>query len=155
MRTMLAFAILTSIAHADDFRFVGRYDCKTATWRQGESLPSRGRLALDVRRAASGIYKLEDVTGHVEGGYTPAELGDRDGYYTVFRADGLLSNPAYRARTYTGWTQFKDFNGSHDTWGTLVIDLRTPTAPTTRAAYVFQSGDHMGGTIDFNCDKTF
>lgn len=86
---------------------------------------------------------------------TNEEISTENSYMGFFKFDSIASNPNYRPNVYKGFTQFKEFDATHTAgqedgmWGSFVVDLNT--ADKFEAKYVFQAGDHMGGTVLLNC----
>ena len=150
----------------DNWDHVGSYLCtaREKNLRQnGERLPVDARLYFNVRQNAEGVEKLVNLVGHVaaNNGY-----GDADDtcatYYGVFNIKEALENTKYRPRRYKGYSQFQNINatataGNEDgMWGELVIqndreNTNRNSKKSFKAHYIFQAGDHMGGTIDFTC----
>lgn len=66
-----------------------------------------------------------------------------------------ISNPKYRPVRYKNMVQFKNFDavktkGFEDgMWGSFLIDRSLNDG--VEAKYIFQAGDHMGGTVKFKC----
>ncbi len=79
-------------------------------------------------------------------------------YTGVFNGD-FKNHEGYRPSVYTNHFKFNEFNAKvtsrHDgggMWGYLVIK-KDNTSDKIDAHYVFQAGDHIGGTIDMTCSK--
>ena len=130
------------------------------------------RLALKVlKEKDSGSYVAKEFIGHVtlwkfldkKKGYVPnfaeAEI------YQIFIGENLAASLSPRAKSYpdSSYIRFNDFNSNVSIAqdgggmnGTLVIS-KTPTQASTPqiakydAHYIFQHGDHTGGTIDYMC----
>ena len=85
-------------------------------------------------------------------------ISTENAYMGFFKSAELLANPTYRPNKYKGFAQFKDVNADHTTgvedgmWGNFSIDVSS-SAKQFYAAYVFQAGDHMGGTVMFTCES--
>ena len=113
-------------------------------------------LTFDLNRATKTI---SNVLGHiyVQNPYAEAheEISTENSYMGFFQITSTTANPNYRPLRYKKFTQFKNFDATHTAgeesgmWGTLVIDLTS--TPKFEARYIFQAGDHMGGTVLFNC----
>ncbi|MCY4644312.1 MAG: hypothetical protein OXB88_06795 [Bacteriovoracales bacterium] len=73
----------------------------------------------------------------------------------TFIAVERTENPDYRPRKYKGYSQFGDFDGTlGDVWGQLVIDSQTKfkaKEKNFKAHYIYQAGDHYGGTLHLSC----
>lgn len=99
-----------------------------------------------------GKISLEKYMGHLYVG----------GYYGVFNGNDNLELPYIRPTTYKNHYRFHNFDavetaGSESgMWGQFILNKAVDTARSTEnfstdAHYVFQAGDHMGGTIDYTC----
>ena len=104
------------------------------------------------------VMSIVDVNGTVKVGAidTPNEpLTTDNAYIGNFEFEGLKSNPNYRPIKYKNMVQFKDFNAKDTTgredgmWGSLLIDRNLSDG--CDAKYIFQAGDHMGGTVHMSC----
>lgn len=99
------------------------------------------------------------VLKNVEGRFSSANgVGDtEEDYIGTFKIKSLAENPKYKPRRYVGFSQFPKFDAT-DTdssqepgmWGQLVLEKDTDQA-TFAAHYIFQAGDHMGGTLHLSC----
>ncbi len=77
-------------------------------------------------------------------------------YWGKFSFDKIEENTNYRPRRYLNHSQFRNFNAqesSHGMWGNLILE-KPNGEERIKAHYIFQSGDHIGGVIDFSCQKT-
>ena len=148
--------LITVSANAADYK--GSFLCiaKGDALRQsGTNLPANSRIHFSkYQDGENTLYKK--MVGHVTAGY---EEEPEYSYYGIFQYDQQVVNKEYRGRTYKNHDQLKDFdatatsdNDGGGMWGYLVINKDT-SAKTFDAHYVFQAGDHMGGTIDYVCQK--
>lgn len=105
--------------------------------------------------------ELTNVIGHIfvqQVFIEDEEIGVNNSYLGFFSFDKLSSNPNYKPIRYKGYTQFKEFDAIHTAglesgmWGAFVIDL-TKTTQKFDGRYIFQAGDHMGGTVLFTCNS--
>ena len=71
--------------------------------------------------------------------------------YTV-KIEYIEENPYYRPRRYKNYSQFPNFDFIGDMWGDLIISKET-TQDKFYAHYLFQQGDHMGGTLHLSCSR--
>ena len=84
-------------------------------------------------------------------------FSSNDTYMGYFQIPTLSANADYRPNKYEGYAQFKNFNATQTTgeesgmWGYLAIDV-TGRSEKLNAVYVFQAGDHMGGTVLLECE---
>lgn len=101
---------------------------------------------------------ITSIVGHifVQSPFTENEdISTENSYMGFFNMDSLSHNPAYRPNRYKGYTQFKKFDALHTAgletgmWGTFVMNLNG--GEKFDARYIFQAGDHMGGTVIFTC----
>jgi hypothetical protein len=73
-----------------------------------------------------------------------------------FKTEVLSANSNYNPRKYIGFAQFNNFDAAHTTgqedgmYGYIAVDI-SPNKEEFEAFYVFQAGDHMGGTVLFKC----
>lgn len=102
---------------------------------------------------------LTKIIGHIfvqQSFIENEDISIENSYMGFFNFEGISSNPNYRPIRYKGYTQYKDFDAIHTAglesgmWGAFTADLRS-TSDTFDARYIFQSGDHMGGTVLFTC----
>ncbi|MBI2604622.1 MAG: hypothetical protein HYW49_00945 [Deltaproteobacteria bacterium] len=123
---------------------------------------AKGKAIAGFRFSASAIngrIVISRLTGTVRT-VDPAVGGDlnnlNDVYIGYFKIRTLVNNPDFNPRKYTGYVQFKNVDAVRTAglesgmWGTLVLDLRSGRQPFS-GAYIFQAGDHMGGTIHLRC----
>jgi hypothetical protein len=107
-------------------------------------------------------HELKNIVGHifVKSPYESEkeEYTTEDSYLGFFKIDSLKSNSEYRPNKYKGYAQFREFNATHTAgledgmWGYFVLDVSSKDQKV-KGAYVFQAGDHMGGTILVNCSN--
>lgn len=124
---------------------------------EANGLKVDAEIMFDLNRTTKEITKtighifvqqffIEDDPISVENSYM--------GFFSFLK---LSYNPNYRPIRYKGYTQYKDFDALHTAglesgmWGAFIIDL-TKMTDTFDARYIFQAGDHMGGTVLFTCD---
>lgn len=101
---------------------------------------------------------IENVNGHVfvQSQFEDGNVINSDNSYMgYFKINSIKANANYNPLKFKDWFQFKDFNAAKTEgledgmWGTLVIDLSRDDV--FEARYIFQAGDHMGGTVLFTC----
>jgi hypothetical protein len=133
------------------------YTCTATKGRQwGEDLPTKGELKVE-EVTVDGV-RLINVNGSLAVDYDFNLTGDEEPCYQgTFTNVTLAEKANYRPNRYTGYSKFEDFDATETSrcdgggmWGYLVIEKDTKKKPFN-AHYIFQSGDHMGGTIDFEC----
>jgi len=152
----LCMFVLVGGVSADEH--VGRFACKDTVMRQnsGAKIASNAALYFQVYQTEEGRFLLKNVLGHVMVGYVwDGTIDSR--YYGIFSFDQLADNPAYKPQKYVGAAQYKDFNAVKTNGndgggmnGTLVLDKKFDQKKF-HAHYIFQAGEHMGGTLDFEC----
>lgn len=82
-------------------------------------------------------------------------FNEENSYRGYFEFDELKANANYRPLKYKEHAQFKDFDARFTDgreggmWGSFVVELKD--AKEFKAHYIFQAGDHIGGTIRFAC----
>ena len=81
----------------------------------------------------------------------------RGSYIGIFKIVSLAENSKYRPIKYKGYSQFQNFDATDTTdsaedgmWGQLVLE-KDMSKTAFQAHYVFQAGDHMGGTLHLIC----
>lgn len=90
---------------------------------------------------------------------SPEELNEDNAYIGVFRIVNSPENTNYRPRRYKGFMQFPDFDAAETKgresgmWGSFLLQRIYKTAPRFQAKYIFQAGDHMGGTVHLTCTR--
>jgi hypothetical protein len=104
----------------------------------------------------NGARFLYNVRGEVRASYEDAKLGEDGSYIGSFNFTRVDANPKYSPRRYLGFTQYANFNafqtrGREDgMWGQFVLE-QDLTKTVVQAHYIFQAGDHMGGTLHMSC----
>lgn len=148
----LAALLTTSLSFAADYK--GSYICLAKEMRQqGGSYSADGRIHF-VKYEEEGKTLYKSIVGHLSVGY---EDEPEYSYYGVFNFDQKEADTSYRGRTYKNHDKI-DFsavatngNDGGGMWGYLVINKTTEDE--FDAHYVFQAGDHMGGTVDYTCKR--
>ena len=120
----------------------------------GDKLPAEA-LFLFEESYQGEIRVLSDVIGEFKTAYD--SLDDDYIYFGRFQMDAIKENPKYRPIKYKGFSQFKDFDaadtkGSCESgmWGYFLLEKNT-NKEKFEAYYIFQAGDHMGGTLKMSC----
>ena len=70
----------------------------------------------------------------------------------VYKIEYLEENPYYQPKRYKGYSQFRNFDSLKTMWGDLLISKQT-NKDKFFAHYLFQLGDHIGGTLHLSCAK--
>lgn len=151
--------------------FAKRYDVQC--WAEGHKLRQTStdsknnfvsaRLSLDINAKDGGVdAELKEWVGHLAIARDATALTKVD-YHGVFSGKEKASSLSPRARVYKDgdYFRYRDFDASQTTRqdgggmnGELVVSKKFQTAgedATYDAHYVFQAGDHMGGTVDYTC----
>lgn len=128
---------------------------KCLSQKGGGLLPAKADLEFTDKTARGKPRVLKNVEGRV---VTNPEDEDGGSYIGNFKIRSVTENPDYKPTKYKGFSQFQKFNatdteGSSESgmWGEFVLDKKTDR-DTFKAHYIFQAGDHMGGTLHFNCE---
>ena len=108
-----------------------------------------------LQMQAKGTIKVANEWEKVE----PEQLTPENAYIGLFDSDVISEVSNAKARKYKDYVRFginaNETTGQEDgMWGYLVISKKFATADTFDAAYVFQAGDHMGGTLHFTCSPS-
>jgi hypothetical protein len=158
---ILSLAVVATLlsfqAAASDYQ--GSYVC-SATGKnlrqQGTTYPVNARLQFSQYQDDQGNRVIKKVIGHLLTSYEEPMLAYA--YYGTFQYDSIVANAKYRGRTYKNHSQFSmDATATNDNdgggiWGKLVVSKNVKDK-TFDAHYIFQAGDHMGGTVDFTCQR--
>lgn len=153
---MKSFIALTALILSTQ-AFAERVTCHADTFvTSGEHGKADAEISFELNRKTKTI---SNVKGHifVQAIYAESEeINTEESYMGFFSFAKLAHNPNYRPLKYKGHTQFKNFDAAHTAgqesgmWGSLVIDLES-RQPKFDAHYIFQAGDHIGGTVLFTC----
>lgn len=152
---------LSVLAIALSFNSYALTTChSTKAFQVGSAMQSDVELNFDLTKAGN-ESEIKNIVGHVfvKSPYeaNAATYSTEDSYMGFFKIDSIKANNKYRPNKYKGYAQFQKFNAIHTTgledgmWGDLVLDVSS-TEATFNGAYVFQAGDHMGGTILLSCE---
>lgn len=161
MKKLLVCVLLCAagLAQASDREFVVSLECKGTAFRPAPyetGFEDSAALFFDVVEKEGKIF-LEQYGGNV---YS-------NGYFGIFHGKDLVEKPYQRVVKYKNHYRFKDFDAAFTAgsesgmWGYLVVskDLHKMSGSAgikeVDAHYVFQAGDHMGGTVDFICKKAW
>ncbi|MBC7429712.1 MAG: hypothetical protein H7336_13935 [Bacteriovorax sp.] len=157
MKSIIAVVALVLSTHA----FAEQVICHAEKAIQpGMEMKADAEISFDLNRDTS---TLTNIQGHnfVQTPYAEAneEINIENSYMGFFQATSLVATPDYRPFVYKGWTQFKGFNAVHTArsetgmWGDFVLNLKGSLKKDNKfeARYIFQAGEHMGGTILLKC----
>lgn len=155
MKKILTLFVLSLSLHA----LADSYSCQLVSARQnGTELVGQGSLNI-VETQQNGLRNIT-VNGQVSVDYEfNMEYESEHCYKASFTNVTLTERPNYKPRVYTGYSKFEKFDATETSecdgggmYGYLVIE-KDMTKESFAAHYVFQAGDHIGGTIDFSCAK--
>ena len=153
---ILTLALGLTHAHASEVTCVSN-----VTSQSGTTLKTDAKL--NFKLTANGNQStISNVNGYVYvmGAYEDKNepMTAENTYMGFFKAGTLVANAKYRPNQYKGFAQFQNFNAIKTTgledgmWGNLVAQVEGRTSSGKIAAhYIFQAGDHMGGTVHFSC----
>ncbi len=124
----------------------------------GDKLPAMALLTFELERKGT-ESTIEKLNGFVfvknqfeDDGDTT--FNEENSYRGYFEFDAISANSNYRPLKYKGHIQFKNFDAKYTDglesgmWGSFVIE---PKEKEFKAYYIFQAGDHIGGTLQFTC----
>ncbi|MEK6705882.1 MAG: hypothetical protein AABZ06_08850 [Bdellovibrionota bacterium] len=119
----------------------------------GGLLTAAATLSFAETKNAQGLRVLKNIEGRIQSSPENADSS----YIGNFKIASLTENPNYRPNKYKGYSQFQSFDATDTTnsvedgmWGQLVLEKNT-SKRTFQAHYIFQAGDHMGGTLHLVC----
>jgi hypothetical protein len=149
----IALLVLTVAAQAKDREVVASLKCTGTAFRTaGEDNADNTSILWMLVVKKGEKLSLEEYGGH---NYVT-------GYYGVFNGKNLVEVPYTRPVKYKNHYRFQKFNADFTAgnesgmWGDFVLNKeidgsRNNDKFETDAHYVFQAGDHLGGTIDYTC----
>ncbi len=161
MKQILITLIISTVATpALAKTYLGEWTC-IATNIRAYDAEVESRLVLDVR-INEDVVSIHSLVGHVVVSRSADNISVNNQYYSVFASKQLPQNLNYKPRVYKNYIQFKNIqdagSNSYDGGnmnGELVIhkDIKEDKVDNVSASYIFQSGDHLGGTIDYECQR--
>ena len=114
---------------------------------------------------------IDNILGHLGiSAYAPLEdIAAKQvvfNYYGTFFAEQTPETISKRAKKYSSskYFRFKEFNAEKTTrydgggmWGYFVLSKKASARQDKYfdGHYIFQAGDHMGGTVDYRCERRF
>ena len=161
--SLITVSLLAASAHADSFSALCLSQGTSVGGNDMGAFTSDSRLNIMVTSSKDGLLKLRAegivlVANSIFEVGAPSLLNGDNAYMAMFDYNAS-ENPDYRPVVYEGYAQFKDFDAVYTVgmesgmWGYLVIEKASVEKDQFQAAYVFQAGDHMGGTLYFSCKK--
>lgn len=150
-------SLLENQAIAQEQGAVSAYTCSVTQVRQpGGEIVGDGTLNLNLTTNADGTVVMEAL-GFISVQYKFNLRTEEISNYTGVFSGSFPNNPAYRPRVYTDHYQFRDFDAAVTSrWdgggmnGEFVVEKRI-SEDRLQAHYIFQAGDHIGGTVDMEC----
>ena len=154
---VLSLSLIVSIASAGT-----QYQCtdKNGTFRQhGDNHPAKANFSLGLNLKDDQFEAT--VVGQIAADYD-FDVNEKENlefadfhYEGSFDSVTVKQNLKYKPSKYKNHMQFRDVNATESStgmWGVLVM----PAMPGYQfeAHYIFQAGDHIGGTLDLNCITT-
>ncbi len=158
MRNLLFLVVLLM---SDLLSAATQFSCTSnATSQNGYVLKTDAKFDFSLERDGNNSV-VTDVRGRVYVGNnllasSEEELNSDNSYRGFFKLAKIEANPEYRPTKYKGFAQFQGVNAFETTglesgmWGQLLVDVSS-NEKKIAAKYVFQAGDHMGGTVHFTC----
>lgn len=143
----------------------GYYLCTGIQVREGtdQALAVKSEIYVKLRADEQGNFELREFIGDLTlaNNYSGKHGEfDNESYYGNFALSKIMNVKNYRPRVYLGHIKFADINANGTInseggmWGSFMLDMREGFADTIEAHYVFQAGDHRGGTVDFLCEAS-
>jgi hypothetical protein len=115
------------------------------------------RLTFHKTVDKNGLSILKNVVGYILTGYDEDLFRNRETYFGVFHFNSIEENSEYRPWKYTNSFQYPYFNAKKTTGydgggmkGYFILE-KNLSSKNAKGHYIFHSGNHMAGTIDFNC----
>ena len=154
MKTLFISAMLLSCISAQ-----ARYNCVGNELRQHGKMKGSANFTFDLQCLNSPVCIITNLTGMVMADGDPTNTDPEYAYHGYFKIKSMTSDPRYRPTKYKNARIFRKVNayrtkGAEDgMWGDLIVAQSTRRSQSIllEAHYVFQAGDHMGGTIHMKC----
>ncbi len=142
---------------------VADYSCQIDAGRQqADVLPAEGTIQFKYSVDGNNA-ELLDLVGFVSTNYdfnVESNGGEKKiANYTGVFSGNFKNHEAYRPTVYTNHFKFNNFDAKvtsrHDGGGMrgYLVVKKDNGSDKIDAHYVFQAGDHIGGTIDMTCAK--
>jgi hypothetical protein len=132
-------------------------------WAEGPSLSSQGSRDLIKTFSHFSFYETRDKNGlrvliKIKGSIKTANEDYQGSYIGTFDLPSKLENSNYKPQKYTGYSQFPNFDATstegsleNGMWGQFLLEKDYQDKDIFQAHYIFQAGDHMGGTLHLEC----
>lgn len=122
------------------------------------------RLSLTIIESDEGILSMTGegfilVAQAFEEVDSPLTLTPNNSYMGFFDFPETEEDVYYSPIKYKGYAQIEDFDANmtigneSGMWGHFVFEKSYLEKDNFRAAYIFQAGDHLGGTLHFSCSQ--
>ena len=153
--SLASFVFLATTAAFAGQRVVCYASGKTLAQQGGHMMEASANFEFTVTENSRGMRVLKDFKGEV---ITDPRHEEFDtSWIGRFNIAKLAENPDYRPRKYHGFAQFRevdatDTEGSAEDgmWGVFLLN-KDLSGEHIEAKYIFQAGDHMGGTLHLGC----
>jgi len=124
--------------------------------KNGQPAYAKADITFDVATdGRNDLRTITDLRGEIRAAQDKEEANSDDAYIGIFATKSVQENPKYRPVKYKDSSQFQNVDAKETRgaesgmWGSLIVPKKTTGA--FEAHYVFQAGDHMGGTIHMDC----
>jgi hypothetical protein len=161
MKNLILFsAVLGTIFSVGARDIKKAYQCQT-TEESYREVKAKGNIDFTLNTNKYGMRYLTNVNGMIRADWS--ELSETPSFYEYkgwFNMKSIDENLDYKPRKYKNYSQFRDFDATSSKqgmWGYFVLEKENRQTQnsnggsTLMAHYIFQAGDHIGGTIDFVC----
>lgn len=155
--SLVAFATFSTFASAAEpgQRVVCYASGEALAQQGGQVMEASASFEFTVLKNSAGLRVIKNLKGEVI--TDPRHLEFDASWIGRFDIPKLVENKDYRPRRYHGFSQFRevdavDTEGSAEDgmWGTFLLE-KDLSGEHIRAKYIFQAGDHMGGTLHLGC----
>ena len=124
--------------------------------KNGQPGYARANISFEIETdIRTDLRTITDLRGEILAAYDKKEANSADAYIGTFAIKSAEENPNYRPVKYKDSSQFqkieaKETRGPENSmWGSLIVPKKT--TGSFEVHYIFQAGDHMGGTIHMDC----
>ncbi len=154
MKTLLlaAFTFTATSAFAGEKQTV---EC-SKFGRNGQPEYAKVEIEFDIAKdGRNGLRTIYDLRGEIRASGSEEDLVSDNAYIGIFDTKSLKENPDYNPVRYKNSSQFQKLNAKETRgaesgmWGSLIVPKNM--RGTFESHYIFQAGDHMGGTIHMSC----
>ena len=153
MKTVIALLLASTAVFAGEKTTI---ECSKHGRNGGQPAFAKVDLIFDVSvDGRNDLRVISDLRGEIRAAGSRLDLASEDAYVGVFEVKHVAENPEYRPIKYKNSSQFKGIDAKETRgaesgmWGHLIVPR--DTRGEFESHYVFQAGDHMGGTIHMSC----